>query len=307
MVTGRQILAGIPFHVPEPAANQRKGALGLASRPGYAPQAEIKIGKKCAAIYFLHAVSSPKAGGVSGLITLHYTDGSSFSEYVVSGRNVSNWWFPQAPNAGKGKTSAQVAWMGKNNHSLNVGLVTYGMDNPHPDKTIDRLTLSAAEDGTFWAVAGLTLSAEPVWFPISPISFGIPNGWGAAAVVYALIEGLAGVVDAGVGFDQVILAPRWTAAETDEAAVTVKYPACDGYVAYHFRHDRAARTLALRLTGSGDRCTAHVLLPAAAQRAGAVTVNERPVEFANSLVESSRYVDFVVDLPGPALVRITYE
>ena len=56
-------------------------------------------------------------------------------------------------------------------------------------------------------------------------------------MLWALVEGLAGVVDDGRGFDQLTLSPRWAAAGVDEAEVAVGYAASGAGVGYSFRHD----------------------------------------------------------------------
>ena len=51
-------------------------------------------------------------------------------------------------------------------------------------------------------ILGVTLSDAPVFLPPrNDLSTGMPNNWGAAALVYALIGGLAGVKDTGIAFD----------------------------------------------------------------------------------------------------------
>jgi hypothetical protein len=47
------------------------------------------------------------------MITLHYDDGTTYDEYVVRGRNISGWWYPEAPRL-HGQAVAQVAWRGQN-------------------------------------------------------------------------------------------------------------------------------------------------------------------------------------------------
>jgi hypothetical protein len=48
---------------------------------------------------------------------------------------------------------------------------------------------------------------------------------GAGCVTAALLEELAGVEDTGAGFRSARISPRWLAAGTKEAEVTVRYPA----------------------------------------------------------------------------------
>jgi hypothetical protein len=305
MPSGRQTLAGIPFDIPDPAANGRRACVALERRQGYATLAEIPVGETAASIYFLHAASRLGPSGIAGKITLYYADGGSAVHFVKMGRDVSNWWAPSVQH-GRERV-AEVAWRGRNALSPNVGVVAFGLNNPHPDRLVERITLSASEDGGFWAVFGVTLCDRPVSFPIGEISFGIPDNWGAAAVVYAIVEGLAGVVDRGVAYDRAEVAPRWAAAGIDEAAATVTYPASDGYVAYKYRHDPAHKHITLELTGSGVSCACHVLLPAAAVRATAVSCDGTAWEFANSEIEGSHYVDFAVHDQAPCSVAIAYE
>jgi hypothetical protein len=80
-------------------------------------------------------------------------------------------------------------------------------------------------------------------------------------VVYALVEGLAGVRDLDTAFDRAEVAPRWLAANTDEADVCIHYPASDGYVAYRYQHDAERKTIRLNLTGSGEDFQLRLLLP----------------------------------------------
>jgi hypothetical protein len=138
------------------------------------------------------------------------------------------------------------------------------------------------------------------------VSFGGPDNWAAAAMVYGLVEGLAGVVDRDVAYRVAGVAPRWLAAGTNAAKVTVHYPASDGYVAYDYRHDAARREIALVLTGGGDRAECHVLLPPGVTAARAVTEGGSTLAFSNSRVESSTYADFPAPLLGARHLRILY-
>ena len=306
---GRQELAGVPFLIPDPAAHDCPRCIGLSQRPGHARQVDLPVYAQAACVYLLHTVAHTGLGGVGGTITLHYADGSTFSQYVVEGHNVlswSHWLYLPAPNPGNNRKSTEIAWRRSGRAPLNVQLVAYGLDNPHPDLEIERITLTAAEDGALWAVLGVTLSDHPVYFEPDPVSFGIPDSWGAAAVVYALIEGLAGVVDEGVAYGQVRLSPRWAAAGVGQAAAAVKYPASNGYIAYRYRHDPEHRWIEIEVTGSGEACHCHVLLSAEVQAVQSVSAVDAPLPFASTRIEGSRYVDFTLTLPGPHTVRIHY-
>jgi hypothetical protein len=303
--SGRQTFAGVPFLLTDPATNKRRACIGLRTHPGYAQKVTMPINTTATSIYLLHTVSRTKAGGVGGKITLRYADSSQVSEYIVRGQNVSGWWFPEAPTR-CGRRTMEVGWRGANAHCPDVGMIVYGLDNPHPERVIEQITLTAAEDDAFWAVCGLTLSDQPAYFPPDPISYGIPDNWAAAAVVYALIEGLAGVVDTGVGYSTISLSPRWVAAGVDTVTATAHYPASDGYVTYAYQHDPTAKQIVLTITGSGEACTCRVLLPPAAVDVTHVDEDGTPQTWQMNVIEQSQYVEFSVELPGPHIVTVRY-
>jgi len=147
------------------------------------------------------------------------------------------------------------------------------------------------------------------------------DGWGSSAMLWALIEGLAGVVDRGCGYDTIALSPRWAAAGVDEAEVEVGYAASGHGVRYRYRnrgdvillevepvHDAGPAAGEGLRTGEEPRngrtaIRAHVLLPpgTAAQE---VRRDGRPIPFDSSRVESSVYVGFAADLTGAAAFTI---
>ena len=116
------------------------------------------------------------------------------------------------------------------------------------------------------------------------------DGWGSSAMLAALIEGAAGVVDNYKLYQDVTIAPRWAMApEVQQAAVSVRYAASLGYVAYQW--ERQERGLVLTLTGSGERAHIRLLLPAEAPNTLTVLVNGVPSSATITWVGSSRYVD----------------
>ena len=297
MPVGRHTFCGIPFDVIDPALNERRACVALSkSGPPLAESAAVDVQcAKAGSIYFLHAAS--KAGAVAGQYTIRYADGTSESVYLRMGQEVTGWWMPDDTRL------ARLAWWGANPVFENVGVVVYGWDNPRPDEEIERIEMRASGAGGMLLVLGVTLSSGEVYFEPSRISYGIPDNWGAAAVTYALIEGLAGVVDRGVSFDTACVAPRWPAAGVDQVAVTVGYPESGGYVAYRWRHLPNEGKLHLDLAGSGERFLCHLLLPAGVKAAAEVRCDGMAVPFQNSRVEGSAYVDF--ELEGGPVRRAT--
>ncbi|GAB4417775.1 MAG: hypothetical protein OHK0039_28540 [Bacteroidia bacterium] len=216
-------------------------------------------------------------------------------------RKYGNWWHTPEPTGRGAKPLCRRAWRSDNDQY--VGLYVYGLDNPHPDRVVERLHLQGAWQAPHpWQVVGITLSDRETQFDPGIISYGIPDNWGAAAVVYALIGGLAGVEDRGVAFDQAKLAPRWAAAGESQARVCVAYPASSGYAAYTY--EATGDRLALTCTGSMARTRIEVLLPAD-HEAASLMVNEQSQPFTTHTVETSRYL--CADLSGPGVHRLTVQ
>jgi hypothetical protein len=288
---GRHATFGVEFELPE-------SALGISDAPGFAAEVVVPVHRTAASLYFLHCQSS--GAELCGTLVIRYADGSQVRHPVLRGRDVTTWWMPEEPRA-HGERKLAIGWKGSNPVLPYVGLSIWAFDNPHPEKTIRELVLEAAPEGALWTVAGITTSNEPATLGVSPISFGIPDGWGAAAVVYALLEGLSGIVDTGIRFRTPTISPRWTCTQETGAAVTVVYPASGGYVSYRFRHDAAARTVSLELTGSGQSGLLRILLP---QGATSATVGGQPV--TTERVADSVYA--CIELPhlGPQKVDMIY-
>jgi hypothetical protein len=311
--TGARTFAGVPFLVTDPAANGRRAAIAVSHRAGFPERVEVPIGRKAPSIYVLHTTGDNGNTRLAGAITFLYEDGTDATQYVVRDGNVAHWWYPGLegswpPGYGQPRLPplVKLAWKGRNEACPTIGLYWYGLDNPHPERTVRSIAFSSTLDGAIYAVLGLTLADQPLHPRPPEISYGGPDNWAAAAVVYALVEGLAGVVDRDVAYRIAGVTPRWPAAGTDEARVVVHYPASDGYVAYDYRHRPEAREIVLALTGSGERADAHVLLPVGAGAVTSVTDDGKALSVALSRVESSVYADFAVPLPGPRTVRVRY-
>jgi hypothetical protein len=127
------------------------------------------------------------------------------------------------------------------------------------------------------------------------------DGWGSSAMLWALTEGLAGVVDLGRGFDRVLVAPRWPAAGVTSAAVTIPYPASGRSVAYQYR--LGSRGLRMEVGADAVAARFHVLLP---ERADArhVFLDGHDTAFRVARIEDSRYVDFEARVDGRLTVEV---
>jgi hypothetical protein len=127
------------------------------------------------------------------------------------------------------------------------------------------------------------------------------DGWGSSAMLWALVEGLAGVVDEGRGYDRLAVSPRWLGAGVEEAEVSVGYAASARGVGYAFRSRGGRLTIDVEADGADARF--HVLLPAGAA-VRSVRLGRRELEAREVLVEQSRYADFAARVDGSAGIEI---
>ena len=126
-------------------------------------------------------------------------------------------------------------------------------------------------------------------------SFLPTDGWGSAAMLYALVEGLCGIKDMSKSYQSVLFAPRWPAAGIDGVEVGIGYGASEAGFGYTF--EGMPKQLAFTITGTGKHVNAHILLPKS-QTACNVKVDGQTVDWIVSQVESSSYVDFQFLLAG---------
>ena len=127
------------------------------------------------------------------------------------------------------------------------------------------------------------------------------DGWGSSAMLYALVEGLAGVEERGTCFRTLRLAPRWSAAGVDEAHVRIGYAASGAAVEYRWRC--ADETIEIEILDGEASVEGHVLLPTD-RTAASLTVNGAETSFTNSSVEASPYADFRCAIAPGTVVRL---
>ena len=129
------------------------------------------------------------------------------------------------------------------------------------------------------------------------------DAWGSSAMLYAVIEGLAGIVDEHKLFRRVRLSPRWAAAGCDEVKVGTAYGASGAHVAYSYADDKVRKEIELGVNGVAS-VSLHLLLPRGAKAKG-VHVNGKKVKHVNRKVGESSYVDSAFDVrkKGDVLIR----
>jgi hypothetical protein len=122
-------------------------------------------------------------------------------------------------------------------------------------------------------------------------------------MVWALIEGLAGVADRGRALDAVRLSPRWEAAGIGAAEVSVGYEASGAALSY--RYARGPRTVTLDVQADAAHVEWHVLLPTG-HRASQARVDGRAVPVGHESIEASPYANGSGDVRGGAHIEIDF-
>lgn len=299
--TGDRIFKGIKFRIIDPEKNNRRAVIGVSYNKGYPRSVEVPVNNIAPVVFLLHSSSDNIPGNFAGAITFRYSDGTEMSRDIVKYKDVTNWWFSDLENERAG-----VAWSGPNPVSTKVGVCWAAIDNPAPDKKIEKLIFHAPIEGGIYTVLGITLSDRPYYIKPALESFGGPDNWAAANGMAALVEGLAGVKNLGLAFDKTGLSPRWCSSSTDSVDVTIQMAASDGYVSYRYINDRKTGEIRMLLTGSGTELTGHLLLPENIKTAKSFTCDENQVEFKTTTIENSTYIDFNLPLDKVHLLRIRY-
>ncbi|MCF8224996.1 MAG: hypothetical protein K9J30_03870 [Bacteroidales bacterium] len=294
--TGKKSFHDIPFDLIDPSDNGRKACLIISQEKNYVQRAELPYNKTAKSIYLIHTHSG---GRHMGEIILNYSDGSDHKTYITSGVNISGWWYPQETN----QTNLRVAAIVTNARSLAVGAFLYGFNNPYPEKTIKSIAFKGAEAPGKWIILGLTTSDYPVWFMPSQISYGAPDNWGAAAVIYAVLEGLAGMNDTGTAFSKATLSPRWEAAGVDEVTATAKYEASGGYITYKYQKFSNGRYRIL-FTGNAEHTEVRMLLPKGKNIVNVIKNGEALLSAGTEKIESSTYLVQSFEGAGPHEIEI---
>lgn len=119
-----------------------------------------------------------------------------------------------------------------------------------------------------------------------------PSGWGSAALMNAIDEGLAGVVDRDCLYKEIDFSPRFVVTDYTELRYITGYELSHKFVdiRYIIKNDG----LRYDVLSEAEKINAHILLPAGKQ-AKAVLVNGAEHAFNVSIVGISKYVDLSVE------------
>ncbi|MEI6035199.1 MAG: hypothetical protein WCS65_13090 [Verrucomicrobiae bacterium] len=295
---GRRRFGAIRFDVMDPARNAGRAVVHLAP----CAAADISAGDITAtSLYFLHAFSGrTRPGDTVAVYEIEYADGSRAGIPICLQKEIASWWNPTDQKALEA-AGARIAWRGPNPQWKDVGVSMFGWNNAHPEKPI-RSVRARSVRGELMLLA-ISASDQPVAFEPRIRSGGLPACWGQAAVYHAVAEGLAGITDAGRGFDHVSITPRWAAAGVSKADVCLHYPASGACCAYSYRHGRGR--IALDFAGGFQSASIRCLLPTG-RRAAGVASGRTEIPFTQEHVGKSCYARFAISgiISSPIVIRL---
>jgi hypothetical protein len=127
------------------------------------------------------------------------------------------------------------------------------------------------------------------------------DGWGSSAMLYALIEGLAGVLDCLKTFKKVRFSPRWPAADVTNAEVRLTY--ASSAVSFWYTIHYSVECILIRVEAPSSTMQCHIMLPPHAH-VFSVKDNENLVPFSLAKVGKSLYVDFDLFHVRKSVIRI---
>lgn len=117
-----------------------------------------------------------------------------------------------------------------------------------------------------------------------------PSAWGAASILSAFDEALAGVRDTSVKYESIRFSPRWPVTGLDEVRYFTGYEAAPAVV--DVRYVLRPNGMRYRIQSPAKKLDAHILLPKGTTVAK-VLVDGSNQTFTVSTVGESAYVDFV--------------
>ncbi len=131
-----------------------------------------------------------------------------------------------------------------------------------------------------------------------------PSAWGAASLISAVDEGLAGIVDAGVRYDEMIFAPKFPVTHYTELRYLTGYEAAG--VLIDVRYILTEAGMRYDIAAPSERIRTHILLPEG-RFCGKVILNGEEVSFERTAVGESAYVDFAFSAHGHSSAELLFD
>lgn len=162
---GKLDFMGIPFEIIPEGANANKSVLGLRGQNdlGIPNIAEIPIGMNAAGMYVLHSAPYGSKDKLCGRYSFVYNDGTSAYLDIISSKHVNDFW------GNRDAEFAKCVWVGTNqyasqNHSK-IHFTMLAVNNPHPEKKIEKLVLETEGTGPYLMIMGITMTSNGPYTP----------------------------------------------------------------------------------------------------------------------------------------------
>lgn len=124
----------------------------------------------------------------------------------------------------------------------------------------------------------------------TPQPEGGPSSWGAAALISAVDEGLAGINDVGVNYDEIYFAPKFPVTYYKELRYLTGYEVTGAMV--DVRYILTDEGMRYDVYSPAKKLTAHILMPKG-KVCEKVLVNGEEMPFTTETVGDSQYINFV--------------
>lgn len=119
---------------------------------------------------------------------------------------------------------------------------------------------------------------------------GGPSGWGAAAILDAIDDGLAGIRDTGVAYSTMYFSPKWAVTDMKVVKYITGYNLSHTLVQSYFEmNDNGMRIL---LSCPSEKIDCHILLPKGVKDVKEVVCDGEKADFKISELNASVYADF---------------
>lgn len=172
--------------------------------------------------------------------------------------------------------------------AFNNGYEEYGWD------IIERFMKLVERDGTTYFLYDTDSKPQPD---------GGPSAWGAAALISAVDEGLAGINDVGVNYDEILFAPRFPVTHYTELRYLTGYEVSGKMV--DVRYILTDEGMRYDIYSPAKRISAHILLPKD-KNCASLLLNGKNTEFAIEKIGDSEYVNVDCTADGKVSFEILF-
>lgn len=161
--------------------------------------------------------------------------------------------------------------------AFNNGFEEYGWD------IIKRFIELVERDGTVYFLYDVDSKPQP---------HGGPSAWGASALLSAVDEGLFGINDIGVNYDEIFFSPKLPVTEYTELRYFTGYEVSNTVVEAHYIIKEEGMRYDIHSPAKKIDC--HILLPSG-KTATKVLLGDKEIAFNKNKVFESNYVDFTIE------------